>query len=143
MRAIAEFFQTGHAPVERGRDHRDVRVHDGCPIEQRAGRRGSALQEVPQVIGRKRDTSIMQKATRRTFLKRSCLAAGTTALTAASYARVLGANDDIRVAVVGFHGQGSVHLGCLRGLPGVRLAATLRCRPGGARPRAEGGQGRP
>ena len=63
----------------------------------------------------------MQKATRRTFLKTSCLAAGATALTAASYARVLGANDDIRVAVVGFHGQGSVHLGCLRGLPGVRL----------------------
>ena len=65
----------------------------------------------------------MQRTTRRTFLKSGCLAAGTTALTAASYARVLGANDDIRVAVVGFHSQGSVHLGCLRKLPGVRLTA--------------------
>jgi hypothetical protein len=65
----------------------------------------------------------MQKTTRRTFLKRGCLAAGTTAFAAASCARVLGANDDLRVAVVGFHGQGSVHLGCLRKLPGIRLTA--------------------
>ncbi len=65
----------------------------------------------------------MQKTTRRTFLKMGCLAAGSTALTAASYARVLGANDDLRVAVVGFHGQGTVHLRCLRKLPGVRVTA--------------------
>jgi predicted dehydrogenase len=67
--------------------------------------------------------SIVQKTTRRIFLKRGCLAAGTTAFAAASSARVLGANDDLRVAVVGFHGQGSVHLGCLRKLPGIRLTA--------------------
>ncbi|MGA2035480.1 MAG: Gfo/Idh/MocA family oxidoreductase [Thermoguttaceae bacterium] len=64
----------------------------------------------------------MQKTTRRTFLKRSC-AAGTTALAAASYARVLGANDELRVAVVGFHNQGTLHLRCLRKLPGVRVVA--------------------
>jgi predicted dehydrogenase len=33
------------------------------------------------------------------------------ALTAASYSRVLGANDDIRVAVVGFRGRGRGHIG--------------------------------
>ncbi len=65
----------------------------------------------------------MQRTTRRTFLKRGCLAAGTTAWAAASPARVLGANDDLRVAVVGFHGQGTVHLDCLRKLPGVRVTA--------------------
>ena len=58
---------------------------------------------------------------RRTFLKGSCAAAA--ALAAASHRRALGANDDVRVAVVGFNGQGKVHLTSLRGLPGVRLAA--------------------
>jgi len=65
----------------------------------------------------------MRKTTRRTFLKTCCVAAGTAALTVAPHARVLGANDDLRVAVVGFHGQGGLHLACLRKLPGVRVAA--------------------
>jgi predicted dehydrogenase len=66
---------------------------------------------------------LIHKTTRRTFLKRSWLAAGTAALAVAPHARVLGANDDLRVAVVGFHGQGALHLSCLRKLPGVRMAA--------------------
>ncbi|MBI2480349.1 MAG: Gfo/Idh/MocA family oxidoreductase, partial [Planctomycetia bacterium] len=41
----------------------------------------------------------------------------------APHARVLGANDDIRVAVVGFRGQGGLHLRMLRELAGVRVVA--------------------
>ncbi len=61
----------------------------------------------------------MQKTTRRTFLGRSCLGGAVLAL--APHARALGANDDLRVAVVGFHGQGSLHIRLLRELPGVRV----------------------
>jgi len=65
----------------------------------------------------------MPATTRRTFLKRSCVAAGAAALAVAPHARVLGANDDLRVGVVGFHGQGGVHIRLLRELPGVRVVA--------------------
>lgn len=41
----------------------------------------------------------------------------------APHARALGANEDIRVAVVGFRGQGSLHLRLLRELAGVRVVA--------------------
>jgi len=41
----------------------------------------------------------------------------------APHARVLGANDAIHVAVVGFRSQGSSHIKWLRGLPGVRVIA--------------------
>ncbi len=58
--------------------------------------------------------------TRRDFLKTSALAAATVAtpsfLTAASASRVLGANDEIRVAVVGFNGRGGDHIGGVRSL---------------------------
>ena len=66
---------------------------------------------------------MMRKTTRRTFLKRSCAAVGAAALTAASHGRTLGANAEVRVAVIGFNGQGKVHLRSLRGLPGVRVTA--------------------
>jgi predicted dehydrogenase len=39
------------------------------------------------------------------------------------HARAIGANDDVRVAVIGFHGQGQVHIRALRDLPGVRVVA--------------------
>ncbi|MBN2473313.1 MAG: Gfo/Idh/MocA family oxidoreductase [Pirellulales bacterium] len=63
----------------------------------------------------------MQKTTRRTFLKRGCI--GGAALALAPHARVLGANDDLRVATVGFGGQGGLHIRLLRELPGVRVVA--------------------
>ena len=47
----------------------------------------------------------------------------TAALAVAPHARALGANDDIRVAVVGFRGQGGLHLRLLRELTGVRVVA--------------------
>jgi hypothetical protein len=58
---------------------------------------------------------------RRSFLT-GTLAAG-SGLALAPHARALGANDDIRVAVVGFRGQGSLHLRLLRELSGVRVVA--------------------
>ncbi len=59
---------------------------------------------------------------RRWFLKRSTLALG-AAVGLAPHTRVLGANDDLRVAVVGFRGQGGLHLRLLRELAGVRVVA--------------------
>jgi hypothetical protein len=64
----------------------------------------------------------MTRITRRTFVKRSALAAG-AALALAPHSRALGANDDLRLAVVGFHGQGGLHWRLLRELPGVRVVA--------------------
>ncbi|MCP4782898.1 MAG: Gfo/Idh/MocA family oxidoreductase [Fuerstiella sp.] len=66
----------------------------------------------------------MQRATgvnRRSFLSSTVAAGGGLAL--APHARALGANDDIRVAVVGFRGQGGLHLRKLRELSGVRVVA--------------------
>jgi len=51
--------------------------------------------------------------TRRTFLKRSSLAAGALVLPASSYAAALGANDRIRFGVIGCGGMGTGHLGSL------------------------------
>jgi len=61
------------------------------------------------------------KLTRRSFLQRTALATG--ALTFSVNKRILGANSDIRVAVVGFHGRGADHIAGLRNVAGVRLVA--------------------
>ncbi|UCC97696.1 MAG: Gfo/Idh/MocA family oxidoreductase [Phycisphaerales bacterium] len=63
----------------------------------------------------------MEHITRRRFLKGTLAGASTVAL--APYSRVLGANDDVRVAVVGFRGQGSNHIKYFSRIPGVRLVA--------------------
>lgn len=60
--------------------------------------------------------------TRRDFLKTAGLTA-TSALTARSWGQVAGANSDIRVAVVGFGGQGLGHINAFSKMPGVRLVA--------------------
>lgn len=60
--------------------------------------------------------------TRRRFLKNSVLTSA-AAFSVAPHVGAMGANDDIRVAVVGFHGQGSLHLRLLRELSGVRVVA--------------------
>jgi predicted dehydrogenase len=62
----------------------------------------------------------MPRINRRDFLTGS-LAAGATL--AFPHARVLGANDDIRVAVIGFNGRGGGHISEVLGIKGVRLAA--------------------
>ena len=60
---------------------------------------------------------------RRTFLKTSALAAAGTVLPARSWANVLGANDDIRVAVIGLNGRGMNHVSSLARISGVRIVA--------------------
>lgn len=64
----------------------------------------------------------MSKITRRNFLK-SSLAAGVTMTLLNPYSRVRGANDDIRLAIVGVGGQGSGHIDYFRKLAGVRVVA--------------------
>ncbi len=63
----------------------------------------------------------MKSITRRTFTKKSLAIGAGVAL--APHSRVLGANDDLRVATVGFRGQGGLHIRLLRELPGVRVVA--------------------
>jgi predicted dehydrogenase len=62
----------------------------------------------------------MNHLTRRTFLKQTALL-GAAALTARSWGQVVGANSDVRVAVVGLNGRGKNHLSSLAKVPGVRV----------------------
>jgi len=62
----------------------------------------------------------MKHITRRSFIKGS-MAAG--AVLALPFSRVLGANNDIRVAVVGIRSKGAQHIGVFNNLEGVRVVA--------------------
>ena len=62
----------------------------------------------------------MKVITRRDFMKRSA-AAGVGLALASPFSRVRGANDDIRVAVVGINGRGGSHIGAFDKMDGVRL----------------------
>jgi len=64
----------------------------------------------------------MSKLTRRDFIK-SSMAAGAATVLAAPYSRARGANDDIRLAVVGVGGQGGNHMKYFQDCKGVRLVA--------------------
>ncbi len=61
--------------------------------------------------------------TRRTFLKQASLLGAAGALSARAWGQVAGANDDIRIAVVGVNGRGRNHLATLAGIRGVRIVA--------------------
>ena len=71
----------------------------------------------------------MKTMDRRSFLKTSALASASLSLlpalgrSQAVNARVRGANEDIRVAVVGFNGRGKAHISGYRDLKGVRIVA--------------------
>ncbi|PYJ83944.1 MAG: dehydrogenase [Verrucomicrobia bacterium] len=67
----------------------------------------------------------MKTMNRRSFLKSTAFTAAAASLPASSWARVPGANDEIRVAVVGFGGRGKDHISELRGLAkkNVRIVA--------------------
>jgi predicted dehydrogenase len=54
---------------------------------------------------------------------KSSLAASAGLTLASPFSRVRGANDDIRVAVVGINGRGGSHIGAFDEMEGVRLAA--------------------
>jgi predicted dehydrogenase len=65
----------------------------------------------------------MKQFTRRHFLKTSALAAVVLALPARSWSQVMGANSDIRVAVIGLNGRGRDHVASLSAISGVRIVA--------------------
>ena len=65
----------------------------------------------------------MRTITRRGFLKTSLAGAAACGLSPRSWSQVAGANDDIRVAVIGINGRGSSHLSEFGKLKGVRIAA--------------------
>jgi len=75
----------------------------------------------------------MKEITRRSFLKNSALAATTVSVLpgmaakaraqTSANSRVIGANDDIRVAVVGFNSRGGDHIKEISELKGVRIVA--------------------
>jgi len=64
----------------------------------------------------------MREISRRAFVKKCSMLAG-AAIAVAPHARVLGANEDLRLATIGFHGQGGLHIRLLRELSGVRVVA--------------------
>ncbi len=61
--------------------------------------------------------------TRRSFLKSSLAATAALSLPARIYAQAAGANDDIRIGVVGFNGRGGDHIGNYLKLKGARIVA--------------------
>ncbi len=64
--------------------------------------------------------------TRRNFMQKSAMVgAGVAAasLSAASWSRVLGANDQIRMGVIGFNSKGAQHIETFHALEGVRVVA--------------------
>jgi predicted dehydrogenase len=65
----------------------------------------------------------MKTLTRRNFLKTSALTGAALTLPASFWSRVLGANEDVRVAVVGFNGRGRDHINGFRQLRGARVVA--------------------
>src|SRR5579863_7271550 len=66
----------------------------------------------------------MSKMNRRSFLQTSFFAtASATVLPGFVSARVIGANDDIRYAVVGFGGRGKDHIKEMHSVKGTRMVA--------------------
>ncbi len=60
---------------------------------------------------------------RRSFLKSAAVASAALGFPAASWNRVQGANDTLRVAVVGFKGRGGDHIKGFSRIPGVKVVA--------------------
>ena len=65
----------------------------------------------------------MKAISRRTFMKRTLAAGAGAAVAGAPFAKVLGANDAIRVAVIGFNGRGRGHIRGFNELEGARVTA--------------------
>jgi predicted dehydrogenase len=63
----------------------------------------------------------MNKLTRRSFLKSAAVTTAAVSWSAKSWSQVASANDDVRVAVVGFGGRGGDHLKGLSALKGCRI----------------------
>jgi predicted dehydrogenase len=65
----------------------------------------------------------MKDCTRRNFMKSSFAAAGSLVLASGAWSQIRGANDDIRVAVVGVRKKGKEHIQDFQKLSGVRVVA--------------------
>jgi predicted dehydrogenase len=69
----------------------------------------------------------MSKLSRRDFIKKSLIATASAGIAASvqtrAWSQVIGANDDIRLAVVGFRDKGENHISGFREIAGVRVAA--------------------
>ncbi len=65
----------------------------------------------------------VMELSRRKFLVTTAASAAALPLPAMAYRQVRGANDDIRVGVVGLGRRGRAHIRAWRGLPGVRVVA--------------------
>lgn len=65
----------------------------------------------------------MLRTSRRRFLKGSLAAAAVTGWSAQSWSQVAGANNAVRVGVIGLNGRGRDHLALLRNMHGVRIVA--------------------
>ncbi len=67
----------------------------------------------------------MQNFTRRKFLKSSVVTTVgvSSALSSSVWAQIRGANEDIRVGVIGIRGKGAGHIESFRNLDGVRVVA--------------------
>ena len=65
----------------------------------------------------------MSTLTRRRFLTATTLGATFAVAGTRASRRVLGANDAVRVGVVGLRGRGQLHIAMVSGIPGFRLAA--------------------
>jgi predicted dehydrogenase len=61
--------------------------------------------------------------TRRQFVKAGLAASAGAAFAARSWARIAGANGDIRIAILGLNGRGKAHIEAFSRIPGVRIAA--------------------
>jgi len=67
------------------------------------------------------------RMTRRQFVEGAAASAALLGTGSWACGRALGANGDIRVAVVGFNGRGGSHIGAFSSMKGVRLVALCDC----------------
>ena len=65
----------------------------------------------------------MKDWTRRSFMKTSLATIGSLAMTSSTWSQIRGANDDIRIAIVGVRKKGNEHIQDFRRLSGVRVVA--------------------
>src|SRR4051812_42633867 len=66
----------------------------------------------------------MSPISRRRFIKTAAAASIATPLLFPAHSRAIGANDDVRVAVIGLRWRGGDHIQTfVKGVPGARLAA--------------------
>ena len=66
----------------------------------------------------------MQKISRRSFVQTATWAAGSlAALPSLTFSQVAGANNDVRLAIVGIRSKGADHIAAFRQMPGVRIVA--------------------